>query len=162
MWASWRTAFTRGGRRLRPRGPETGDVDVSGRNSAGSELCDACRAARKFRPRPGPRRKYFARKQKYRGRVRPERRNGFRRGTSDPGGGSQERGYREAVDRGQARRSEYPGAARPGHSMRVPQTAGTKFVHPTERILMQATKRLSSAGQSIWLDNITRDLLLTG
>ena len=27
---------------------------------------------------------------------------------------------------------------------------------------MQATKRLSSAGQSIWLDNITRDLLLTG
>jgi transaldolase len=27
---------------------------------------------------------------------------------------------------------------------------------------MQATKRLSSAGQSIWLDNITRDLLSTG
>ena len=27
---------------------------------------------------------------------------------------------------------------------------------------MQATQRLSSAGQSIWLDNITRDLLLTG
>jgi transaldolase len=27
---------------------------------------------------------------------------------------------------------------------------------------MQATKRLSSAGQSIWLDNITRDLLLSG
>ena len=27
---------------------------------------------------------------------------------------------------------------------------------------MQATKQLSSAGQSIWLDNITRDLLLTG
>ena len=27
---------------------------------------------------------------------------------------------------------------------------------------MQATKRLSSAGQSIWLDNITRDLLETG
>lgn len=27
---------------------------------------------------------------------------------------------------------------------------------------MQATKHLSSAGQSIWLDNITRDLLLTG
>ena len=27
---------------------------------------------------------------------------------------------------------------------------------------MQGTKRLSSAGQSIWLDNITRDLLLTG
>jgi transaldolase len=27
---------------------------------------------------------------------------------------------------------------------------------------MQATMRLSSAGQSIWLDNITRDLLLTG
>src|SRR5580704_7767458 len=27
---------------------------------------------------------------------------------------------------------------------------------------MQASKRLSSAGQSIWLDNITRDLLLTG
>jgi transaldolase len=27
---------------------------------------------------------------------------------------------------------------------------------------MQATKRLSSSGQSIWLDNITRDLLLTG
>jgi transaldolase len=27
---------------------------------------------------------------------------------------------------------------------------------------MQATTRLSSAGQSIWLDNITRDLLLTG
>ncbi|HTV98322.1 MAG TPA: transaldolase [Steroidobacteraceae bacterium] len=27
---------------------------------------------------------------------------------------------------------------------------------------MQATKRLSCAGQSIWLDNITRDLLLTG
>ena len=27
---------------------------------------------------------------------------------------------------------------------------------------MQATKRLSSAGQSIWLDNITRELLLTG
>jgi transaldolase len=27
---------------------------------------------------------------------------------------------------------------------------------------MQATKRLSSTGQSIWLDNITRDLLLTG
>jgi len=27
---------------------------------------------------------------------------------------------------------------------------------------MQATKRLTSAGQSIWLDNITRDLLLTG
>src|SRR5271155_143085 len=27
---------------------------------------------------------------------------------------------------------------------------------------MQATKLLSSAGQSIWLDNITRDLLLTG
>jgi len=27
---------------------------------------------------------------------------------------------------------------------------------------MQATKRLSSAGQSIWLDNLTRDLLLTG
>jgi transaldolase len=27
---------------------------------------------------------------------------------------------------------------------------------------MQATKRLSYAGQSVWLDNITRDLLLTG
>ncbi len=27
---------------------------------------------------------------------------------------------------------------------------------------MQATRQLSSAGQSIWLDNITRDLLLTG
>jgi transaldolase len=27
---------------------------------------------------------------------------------------------------------------------------------------MQATKQLSSAGQSIWLDNITRDLLSTG
>jgi transaldolase len=27
---------------------------------------------------------------------------------------------------------------------------------------MQATQRLSSTGQSIWLDNITRDLLLTG
>jgi transaldolase len=27
---------------------------------------------------------------------------------------------------------------------------------------MQATQQLSSAGQSIWLDNITRDLLLTG
>src|SRR5580692_2923504 len=27
---------------------------------------------------------------------------------------------------------------------------------------MQATKQLSSAGQSIWLDNITRDLLVTG
>jgi len=27
---------------------------------------------------------------------------------------------------------------------------------------MQGTKQLSSAGQSIWLDNITRDLLLTG
>jgi transaldolase len=27
---------------------------------------------------------------------------------------------------------------------------------------MQATKELNSAGQSIWLDNITRDLLLTG
>ena len=27
---------------------------------------------------------------------------------------------------------------------------------------MQATKRLNSAGQSIWLDNITRDLLSTG
>ena len=27
---------------------------------------------------------------------------------------------------------------------------------------MQATKRLNSAGQSIWLDNITRELLLTG
>ena len=27
---------------------------------------------------------------------------------------------------------------------------------------MQATQRLSSAGQSIWLDNITRDLLVTG
>jgi transaldolase len=27
---------------------------------------------------------------------------------------------------------------------------------------MQATKRISSAGQSIWLDNITRDLLTTG
>jgi transaldolase len=27
---------------------------------------------------------------------------------------------------------------------------------------MQATKRLSSACQSIWLDNITRDLLVTG
>ena len=27
---------------------------------------------------------------------------------------------------------------------------------------MQATKQLSSAGQSIWLDNITRDLLVSG
>ena len=27
---------------------------------------------------------------------------------------------------------------------------------------MQATKLLGSAGQSIWLDHITRDLLLTG
>jgi transaldolase len=27
---------------------------------------------------------------------------------------------------------------------------------------MQATKQLSSAGQSIWLDNITGDLLSTG
>ena len=27
---------------------------------------------------------------------------------------------------------------------------------------MQTTKQLSSAGQSIWLDKITRDLLLTG
>ena len=27
---------------------------------------------------------------------------------------------------------------------------------------MQATQQLSSAGQSIWLDNITRELLLTG
>jgi transaldolase len=27
---------------------------------------------------------------------------------------------------------------------------------------MQATKQLSSAGQSVWLDNITRDLLVTG
>src|SRR5260370_13796900 len=40
--------------------------------------------------------------------------------------------------------------------------ASTNIEERTKRILMQATKRLSSTGQSIWLDNITRDLLLTG
>jgi transaldolase len=42
------------------------------------------------------------------------------------------------------------------------QAASTNFEERTKRLFMQSTKRLSSAGQSIWLDNITRDLLLTG